>query len=206
MFNHVHLKTARVSMLSRLEVYHEIKTLNTDNETIRERIEEDMDFKIPGLPHSIVKQAHSASVRELLQKIENHPNRHALQRYLRQSHSFNTFNPESRQMIHEVGNIELCELLDTEPKTQCKVCLSDWDIGIVYCTCGHFLRKGREDNSEIHQVHDGHPFHSRLLHTERTTSRTPIRFRSRDTINTTSPTSSRRSARRRTSRVSMTDL
>ena len=32
-----------------LEVYHEIKTLNTDNEAIRERIEEDMDFKIPGL-------------------------------------------------------------------------------------------------------------------------------------------------------------
>ena len=27
------------------EVYHKIKTLNTDNETIRERIEEDMDFK-----------------------------------------------------------------------------------------------------------------------------------------------------------------
>ena len=52
-------------------VNHEIKTLNTDNETIRERIEEDMDFKIPGLPHSIVKQAHSASARELIQKIEN---------------------------------------------------------------------------------------------------------------------------------------
>ena len=29
-------------------------------------------------------------------------------------------------MIHEVGNIELCELLDTEPKAQCKVCLSYW--------------------------------------------------------------------------------
>ena len=89
------------------EVYHEIKTLNTDNETIRERIEEDMDFKIPGLPHSIVKQVHSASVRELIQKIENHPNRHALQRDLRQSHSFNPFSPESKQMILEVGNIEL---------------------------------------------------------------------------------------------------
>ena len=38
------------------EVYHEIKMLNTDNELIRERIEEDMDFKIPGLPHSTVKQ------------------------------------------------------------------------------------------------------------------------------------------------------
>ena len=66
------------------EVFHEAKTLSTDNELIRERIEEDIDFKIPGLPHSIVKHAQSASVRELIQKIENHPNRHALQRDLRQ--------------------------------------------------------------------------------------------------------------------------
>ena len=132
-------------------VQHEIKMLNTDNELIRERIEEDIDFKIPGLPHSIVKQLQSASVRELIQKIENHPNRHALQRDLRQSQSFNPFSQESKQMIHEVGNIELCELLDTEPKTQCKVCLSYWDIGIVYCTYGHFLRKGTEENKKLIQ-------------------------------------------------------
>ena len=55
-------------------------TLITDNELTRERIEEDLDFKIRGLPHSTVKQLQSASVRELIQKIENHPNRHALQR------------------------------------------------------------------------------------------------------------------------------
>ena len=128
------------------EVYHEAGTLDIDDETIRERIEADMDFKIPGLPHSVVKHAQSASVRELIQIIENHPNRHALQRDLRQNQSFNPFSPESKQMIHEVGNIELCELLETEPKAQCKVCLSYWDIGIVYCTCGHFLRRGREDN------------------------------------------------------------
>ena len=131
------------------EAYHEAKTLNNDNKTIRGRIGEDMDFKIPGLPHSIVKHAQSASVRELIQKIENHPHRHALQRDLRQSQSFNPFSPESKQMIHEVGKIELCELLETEPNTQCKVCLSYWDIGIVYCTCGHFLRKGREENQKF---------------------------------------------------------
>ena len=131
------------------EVYHEAETLNINDKTIRERIEADMDFKIPGLPHSIVKHAQSASVRELIQKIENHPNRHALQRDLRQSQSLNPFSPESKQMIHEVGNIELCELLETEPKMQCKVCLSYWDIGIVYCTCGHFLRKGREENQKF---------------------------------------------------------
>ena len=133
------------------EVHREIMTLNTDNELTRERIEEDMDFKIPGLPHSTVKQLQSASVRELIQKIENHPNRHALQRDLQQSQSFNPFSQESKQMIYEVGYIEFCELLDMEPKTQCKVCLSYWDIGIVYCTCGHFLRKGREENQKFVQ-------------------------------------------------------
>ena len=146
------------------EVHHEIKMPNIDNELICERIEEDMDFKIPGLPHSTVKQLQSASVRELLQKIENHPNRHALQRDLQQSQSFNPFSPESKQMIHEVGNIELCEVLDTEPKTQCKVCLSYWNIGIVYCTCGHFLRKGTEVNKKF---------------IERATSRAPLREEAR---------------------------
>ena len=127
------------------EVHREIALLNTDNEFNREIIEEDIDFNIPGLPHSTVKQLHSASVRELIQKIENHPNRHALQRDLQQSQSFNPFSQESKQLIHEVEIIELCELLDTEPITQCRVCLSYWDIGIVYCTCGHFLRNGTEE-------------------------------------------------------------
>ena len=49
----------------------------------------------------------------------------------------------------KLGNIELCELLDMEPKAQCKVCLSYWDI--VYCTCGHFLRNGTEENKKFVQ-------------------------------------------------------
>ena len=116
-----------------LEVYHEANTLNVDEEVLRERMEKsivvpdenhepmmvneaDMDFKIPGLPHSVVQHAQSTSVRELIQKIENHPNRHALQQDLRQNQSFNHFSPESKQMIRDVGNIELCELLETEPQ------------------------------------------------------------------------------------------
>ena len=78
--------------------------------------EADMDFQIPGLPHSVVKNAQSTNVRELIQKIGNHPDRHALQQDLRQNQSFNLFSPESKQMIQDVGNIELCELLETEPK------------------------------------------------------------------------------------------
>ena len=57
-------------------------------------------------------------------------------------------------MIHEVGNIELCELLDMEPKTQCKKCLSYWDIGIVYCTCGHSCEKGTEEKKFVQYTLD----------------------------------------------------
>ena len=54
-------------------------------------------------------------------------------------------------MIRDVGNIELCELLGTEPKAQYKVCLSYWDASIVYCTCGHFLRNGTEEKKKFVQ-------------------------------------------------------
>ena len=148
------------------QIYHEANTLNVDDEVLRKRMEKsivvhdenhepmmvneaDMDFKIPGLPHSVVKHAQSTSVRQLILKIENHPNRHALQQDLRQNQSFNPFSPESKRMIRDVGNIELCELLDTEPKTQCTVCSSYLNIGIVYCACGHFLREGRGENQQF---------------------------------------------------------
>ena len=131
--------------------HRDIASFNTDNEFNRAINEEDIDFNIPGLPHSTVKQLHVASVRELIQKIENHPHRHALQRDLQQSQQFNPFSQESKEMIHEVGNIELCELLDMEPKAQCKVCLSYWDVGLVNCTCGHFLRNGTEENKKFVQ-------------------------------------------------------
>ena len=143
---------------SRVRSAHESETFNVGDETLCERTERsvadhdvshesimvneaDMDFRIPGLPHSVVTHAQSTSVRQLIQKIENHPDRHALQQDLRQNQSFNPFSPESKQMIQDVGNIELCELLETEPKTQCTACLSYWDTGMICRTCGHFLHK-----------------------------------------------------------------
>ena len=51
--------------------------------------EVNMDFRIPGLPHSVVKQAENYRVRELVKKIENHPYGHALQRDLQQNKAYN---------------------------------------------------------------------------------------------------------------------
>ena len=69
-------------------VHHEIKMLHTDNEFLRERIEEDIGFNVPGVPHSTVKQLHGASVRELVQKIENHRIDMLFKSDLQQSQSF----------------------------------------------------------------------------------------------------------------------
>ena len=89
----------------------DIALFNTDNEFNRAINEEDIDFNIPGVPHSAVKQLHG----------------HALQSDLQQSQPFDPFSQESKDMIREVGNIELCELLDVEPKAQCMDKLADED-------------------------------------------------------------------------------
>ena len=52
-------------------------------------------------------------------------------------------------MIQDVGNIELFELFETDPKTQCKECLLYWSQGIVYCTCGHLLKESEANRGAI---------------------------------------------------------
>ena len=143
---------------------HESETFNVGDKTLRERtvrpvVDHDNSSheKIMVNSNSAVKHAKSTSVRELIQKIENHPDRHALQQDLRQNQSFNPFSPESKQMIQDVGHIILCEMLETEPQTQCTVCLSYWNIGILYCTCGHFLHKERGANRGFVKYTMGRP-------------------------------------------------
>ena len=102
------------------QVYHEAETLNMDDETLGERIEADMDFTIPGLPHSVVKHAQSTSVRQLIQKIGHHPNRHALQQDLRQNQTFNLFSPESKQMIRDVATSNYVNCSKRNPKRSAK--------------------------------------------------------------------------------------
>ena len=75
----------------------DIALFNTDNEFNRAINEEDIDFNIPGLPHSAVKQSHGTNVPDLIQKIENHPHRNALQRDLQQRQQFNPFSQESKR-------------------------------------------------------------------------------------------------------------
>ena len=137
------------------EENRDIASKNADKEFNRAIDEENIDFNIPGVPNSTVKRSHGVNVQNLIQKIENHPQRQALQSDLQQHRQFDPFSRESQDVIKKtVGNTELCELLDVEPKAQCKACLAYWNVGIVYCTCGHFLRDDTTENKYIKSVLD----------------------------------------------------
>ena len=99
----VEAHTENVPDSSQTRSVHESETFNVGNKTFRERTERPvvdhdnlsheqtmlnevtMDFRCLGLPHSVVKHAQSTCVRQLIQKIENHPDRHALRQDLRQN-------------------------------------------------------------------------------------------------------------------------
>ena len=76
----------------------------------------DIDFRVFGLPHAVVKQAENCRVRELVKKIESHPHREALQADLQQNNVYNPFSDNSKAKIREMGNAELFELRETIPK------------------------------------------------------------------------------------------
>ena len=127
--------------------HRDIASFNADNEFNRATDEENIDFNIPGVPSSTVKRSHGVNVQNLIQKIENHPQRQALQSDLQQHRAFNPFSRKSQDVIKAAGNAELCEILDVEPKAQSKACLAYWDAGIVYRTCGHFFRDFSTENT-----------------------------------------------------------
>ena len=110
----------------------------------------DIDFRVSGLSHAVVKEAENLRVRELVKKIESHLHRRALQADLQQNNTYNPFSEESKVMIRDIGNVELFELCETIPKVQCSECLLYWEQGIVCCTCGHLLKES-EDSQHFHQ-------------------------------------------------------
>ena len=110
--------------------------------------DENIDFNISGVPNAMVKRSHGINAHNLIQQIKNHPQREALQSDLQQHRAFNPFSKESKDTIMAAGNTELCEIIDVEPKSQCRACLKHWSAGIVYCTCGHLMKDDTTENKK----------------------------------------------------------
>ena len=100
--------------------HRDVASFNADNEFNRAIDEDNIDFNIQGVPNSTVKRSHGVNIHNLIQKIENHPQRQALRSDLQQHRQFNPFSKESQDVIKAAGNTELCERLDVEPKHSAK--------------------------------------------------------------------------------------
>ena len=56
------------------------------------------------------------------------------------------FSAESKKAIKESGNIEISEIVNTEPKWQCKSCLNHCNPGVIYCVCGRLMTTDSAEN------------------------------------------------------------
>ena len=108
--------------------------------------DENIDFNISGIPDATVKRSQSINVHDLIQRIESQPQKEAIQNDLEQHQSFNPFSDESKVAIMDAGNTEICEIVNVEPKWQCKVCLEHCSTGIIYCTCGQLMTDDSAEN------------------------------------------------------------
>ena len=85
--------------------HRDIASFNADNEFNRATDEGNIEFNIPGVPHSTVKRSYGVNVQNLIQKIENHPQRQALHSDLQQHRQFNLVSKESQDVTKAAGNI-----------------------------------------------------------------------------------------------------
>ena len=108
--------------------------------------DENIDFNISGIPDATVKRSQSINIHDLIQRIESQPQKGAIQNDLEQHQSFNPFSDESKVAIMAAGNTEICEIINVEPKWQCKVCFKHCSTGIIYCTCGQLMTDDSAEN------------------------------------------------------------
>ena len=105
-----------------------------------------IDFSVSGIPEEVVKRSETFNILQLIRRITRHPQKQAVQNDLDQKQSFNEFSAESKKAIKESGNIEISEIINTEPKWQCKYCLNHCNPGVIYCVCGRLMSTDSAEN------------------------------------------------------------
>ena len=105
-----------------------------------------IDFNISGIPDEAVKRSQNFNILQLIRRITSHLQQEAVQNDLEKQQSFNAFSNESKVAIMDAGNIEISEIVNVEPKWQCKVCLNHCSTGVIYCVCGRLMTKDSAEN------------------------------------------------------------
>ena len=93
-----------------------------------------------------MKRSENFNILQLIRRITRHPQKQAVQNDLGKDQSFNAFSAESKKAIKEAGNIEISEIINAEPKWQCKSCLNHCNPGVIYCVCGRLMTTDSAEN------------------------------------------------------------
>ena len=106
---------------------------------VDQKEEHEIDFRVPGLSHPVVKEAEHLRVQELVKKDRKSSSSRSTSCRWEAEKCLQPIQQNSKEMIRELVNVELFELCETIPKVQCSHCLLYWNQGIVHCTCGQCL-------------------------------------------------------------------
>ena len=74
-----------------------------------------VDYRIPGVPLSVVEQQGTKrkdKVKHLIEKFENHPNKESFIQDFQQTQEINEFSRESQDIIAAMSNTEIFELCE----------------------------------------------------------------------------------------------
>ena len=127
------------------ENYH-LKSRDTVDKFDLATDDTNIDFSVCGIPEEAVKRSENFNILQLIRRITRHPQKQAVQNDLDQEQSFNAFSAESKKAIKESGNIEISEIVNAEPKWQCKSCLNHCNPGVIYCVCGRLMTTDSSEN------------------------------------------------------------
>ena len=159
------------------EENRDIASFNANNEFNLATDEENIDFNIPGVPNSMVKRSHGVNVHNLIQKIENHPQRQALQSDLQQHRAIQPFQQRiTRRDQSEAGNTELlrrrtpCGAKSTMQRMSDVLGTLASSTARAVTSCEMTRQRTRSTSSQFLIS-----FLSELVHQERSTTRSPIR-------------------------------
>ena len=75
-------------------------------------------------------------VKQLIEKVENHPNKESILQDFKQTKEINEFSKESQELIADMNNTEIFELCENSSKQQRPDCNAYWEMGILSCSCG----------------------------------------------------------------------
>ena len=127
--------------------FNSVETVQGKPVADKEMVEPEIDFRIQGISYAAVEREEDDRIRlirRLVYQVKNHPNKDALTADWQSERASYPFSEESKQMIHNLGNVDCFELSEISPQSQCPCCLKYGTGWIECCTCGlstEFTRK-----------------------------------------------------------------